>query len=75
MGRQSKSEERRTAILDAFERVVLREGYAGASQRKIAREAGVNQPMIHHYFSGGEELLDALLQRVVDRSVMMLWGL
>ncbi|MDX1456381.1 MAG: TetR/AcrR family transcriptional regulator [Marinobacter sp.] len=67
MARQSKSDEKRRQILDAFERVVLRDGYAGASQRKIAREAGVNQPMLHHYFSGGEEMLDALLERVVER--------
>lgn len=67
MGRPSKAEEKRQAILDAYETVILRDGYAQASQRKVAEEAGVNQPMIHHYFSGGEELLDALLQRVVDR--------
>ncbi|MDX1757053.1 MAG: TetR/AcrR family transcriptional regulator [Marinobacter sp.] len=67
MARQSKSDERRRQILDAFELVVLRDGYAGASQRKIAREAGINQPMLHHYFSGGEEMLDALLERVVER--------
>lgn len=67
MARQSKSEERREQILDAFERVVSRDGYAGASQRKIAREAGINQPMLHHYFSGGEAMLDALLERVVER--------
>ncbi len=67
MARQSKSDERRRQILDAFERVVLRDGYAGASQRKIAREAGVNQPMLHHYFSGGDAMLDAMLERVVER--------
>lgn len=67
MGRHSKSEEKRKIILDAFERVILREGYANASQRKIAKEAGMNQPMIHHYFSGGEEMLTAFLERVVNR--------
>lgn len=67
MGRPSKSEERRAEILDAFERVILRDGYAKASQRKIAEEAQVNQPMINHYFSGSEELLEAMLNRVMDR--------
>lgn len=67
MGRHSKSEEKRKIILDAFERVILRDGYANASQRKIAKEAGMNQPMIHHYFSGGEEMLEAFLERVVGR--------
>lgn len=67
MGRPSKSEEKRAHILDAFERVILRDGYAKASQRRIAEEAEVNQPMIHHYFSGSEELLEAMLNRVVER--------
>ena len=67
MGRKSKSDEKRQVILDAFESVIMREGYANASQRKIAEEAGVNQPMIHHYFSGGDELLSALLERITER--------
>jgi len=67
MGRPNKSEEKRQQILDAFERIILKEGYAKASQRKIAEEAKVNQPMIHHYFSGSDELLNALLKRVVSR--------
>lgn len=67
MGRPNKTEEKRTQILDAFERVILRDGYAKASQRRIAEEAQVNQPMIHHYFSGSEELLDAMLNRVMQR--------
>ncbi|GLQ30732.1 hypothetical protein GCM10007876_12110 [Litoribrevibacter albus] len=67
MGRPSKSEERREQILDAFERIILRDGYAKASQRKIAEEADLNQPMIHHYFSGQNELLDAFLARIISR--------
>jgi AcrR family transcriptional regulator len=67
MPRPSKTEERREQILDAFETVILRDGYAKASQRRIAQEAELNQPMIHHYFKGGESLLDALLERVVNR--------
>ncbi len=67
MGRPSKTEEKPEIILDAYERVILREGFGLASQRKIAEEAGVKQPMIHHYFSGGDDMIDALLQRVVER--------
>jgi AcrR family transcriptional regulator len=67
MGRKNKSEEKRLIILNAFESVILKEGFANASQRKIAEAAGVNQPMIHHYFSGGDELLGALLERITQR--------
>ncbi len=67
MGRRNQSEEKREQNFDAFQRVILRDGYSKASQRRIAKEAGVNQPMIHHYFSGGDEMLEALLKRVVRR--------
>ncbi len=67
MGRPSKAEEKRQTILDAYERVILREGFGLASQRKIAEEANVKQPMIHHYFGGSDDLIDALLDRVVER--------
>jgi len=67
MGRKNQSEEKREHILDAFETVILREGFANASQRKIAQEAGMNQPMIHHYFAGGDAMLEALLERITQR--------
>jgi len=67
MGRPSKVAEKRQIILDAYEEVILREGYGQASQRKIAEQAGINQPMIHHYFTGGDDMLDALIQRVIER--------
>ena len=67
MGRPNLSEEKREQILDAFEHVILRDGFAKASQRRIAQEAGMNQPMILHYFSSSEELLDSLLDRVIHR--------
>ncbi len=72
MGRPSKAEEKRQTILDAYERVILREGFGLASQRKIAEEAGVKQPMIHHYFGGSDDLIDALLNRVVERYMQAL---
>ena len=67
MGRPSKAQEKRQLILDAYENVILRVGYGQASQRRVAEEAGVNQPMLHHYFSGSEDMLDALMERVFDR--------
>lgn len=67
MGRPSKKLEKQQLILDAYEKVILREGYGHASQRKVADEAGMNQPMLHHYFDGSDDMLDALLKRVVNR--------
>ena len=67
MGRPSKKLEKQQLILDAYEKVILREGFGQASQRKVAEEANMNQPMLHHYFSGSDGMLDALLDRVVIR--------
>ncbi len=67
MGRPSKKLEKQQLILDAYEKVILREGYGQASQRKVADEANMKQPMLHHYFSGSDDMLDALLERVINR--------
>lgn len=52
-----------TAILAAGERAFAEYGYAGASMRGIARDAGVNQAMIAYYFGSKEGLLHAIMRR------------
>ena len=52
-----------TAILLAGERAFAEFGYAGASMRGIARDAGVNQAMIAYYFGSKEGLLHAIMRR------------
>lgn len=52
-----------TAILSAGERAFAEFGYAGASMRGIARDAGVNQAMIAYYFGSKEGLLHAIMRR------------
>lgn len=52
-----------TAILAAGERAFAEFGYAGASMRGIARDAGVNQAMIAYYFGSKEGLLHAIMRR------------
>lgn len=50
----------RTRLLDAAERVVLRDGPAAAGVNAIAKEAGVDKVLIYRYFGGARELLAAL---------------
>jgi AcrR family transcriptional regulator len=52
-------------ILDAAERLIAQQGYAGTSLRQIISEAGVNLAAVHYHFGSKEELLGA----VVDRKV------
>ena len=51
------------AIVAAGERAFAEYGYAGASMRGIARDAGVNQAMIAYYFGSKEGLLHAIMRR------------
>lgn len=53
----------RQKLLDATEAVVRAEGYAAASVRRVAREAGVTHQAVFYYFGSQDELLLALLRR------------
>ncbi len=65
------ADERRRQILDAALTLFARHGYAGTTTKAIAREAGITEGLIYHYFGGKAELLvelakqrSALLQQV-----------
>lgn len=58
------ADEKRTMLLDAAERAILAEGYAGASTRRIAEEAGLPLSLLHYHFGGKEGLLVAVVERV-----------
>src|SRR4051794_38881011 len=40
-------------------------GFAGATTRRIAEAAGLQQPSMFHYFRSKEELLEALVDRTL----------
>jgi AcrR family transcriptional regulator len=44
-------------------RVFARAGYAGASVRDVAREAGVAQGLLYNYYQGKQDLLAAVFRR------------
>src|SRR6476646_2569253 len=51
-------------ILDAARAVFVRRGTAGARMQEIAREAGVNQALLHYYFRSKERLSTAVFQQI-----------
>lgn len=61
--------DRRGAVLDAVERLVLREGVQAVSMRAIAKEAGVSLRLVQYYGSSKAELLDGALARLSERSL------
>ena len=50
-------------LLDATERVMRNEGYAAATSRRIAEEAGLKQQLVYYYFRSMDELLLAAFTR------------
>jgi AcrR family transcriptional regulator len=55
------------ALLDAAERLLLTEGYAAITTRRVAAEAGVNHGLVHYYFGSVENLLVRVLERFTTR--------
>jgi AcrR family transcriptional regulator len=51
------------SILNAAERVFGTHGYAGASMRTIADEAGVAQALLHYHYSTKDNLYAAVFER------------
>ncbi|MHC5903903.1 TetR/AcrR family transcriptional regulator [Streptomyces sp. S6] len=60
---------RRESLLDAAEAVLVAEGNAHASLRAIAVEAGVRIGHLQHYFPARADLIKAVLERSLDRSL------
>jgi AcrR family transcriptional regulator len=52
-------------ILDAAERLFAAHGFAGTSLRAVTKEAGVNLAAVHYHFGTKEDLLRAVLSRIV----------
>lgn len=50
-------------LLDASERVMRNEGYAAATSRRIAEEAGLKQQLVYYYFETMDDLLLATFTR------------
>jgi AcrR family transcriptional regulator len=72
-------------LLDAAELVMIQEGYAAVSSRRVAAQAGVNVALVYYYFVTMNDLFVALFRRGAERSLerqaqvlsspQPLWGL
>jgi len=62
----------RAVILDAAEKLMLSEGYAAVSIRRVATKAGLKHTLVHYYFPTTDDLLLAVYRRAVARSVDLL---
>ena len=60
---KEQTTDKKTAILDAAERLFAQNGYDSTSTREIAEQVGVNVAMIAYYFGSKENLLKAIIER------------
>jgi TetR/AcrR family transcriptional regulator, transcriptional repressor of bet genes len=57
---------RRRQLIDATIASIGRYGLADTTVQRISREAGVSSGIIHHYFGGKSELLEATMRRLLQ---------
>ncbi|WP_282151959.1 TetR/AcrR family transcriptional regulator [Ruegeria atlantica] len=66
MPRPSLKPQRSEEILDAYMTCVARYGLDGATQQRVAAEAGVKRPLLRHYLGNRDQMIEALNQHVAD---------
>ncbi|PGZ97368.1 TetR family transcriptional regulator [Bacillus pseudomycoides] len=62
-------EERRNEILDTAERLFVSKGYMKTTVNDILREIGIAKGTFYHYFKSKEEVMDAIILRIVNTDV------
>ncbi|GAA3273425.1 TetR/AcrR family transcriptional regulator [Paenarthrobacter aurescens] len=69
---ESKGALRKAALLDAAEQVLVTKGNANAAMRDFAAAAGVRIGHLQHYFPTRADLIRAVLERSLERSLQRL---
>ncbi|MFD0685812.1 TetR/AcrR family transcriptional regulator [Actinomadura fibrosa] len=70
-GRRPGPTETREAILAEARELFAEKGYDGASLRAIARAAGVDPALVHHFFGNKEGVFIEAMRFPVDPSVLL----
>jgi AcrR family transcriptional regulator len=64
-----ESSKTRALLLDATEQLLLEEGYASVSSRRVAAGADVKPALVHYYFPTMDDLFVALFRRGAERNI------
>ncbi|MGE2721959.1 TetR/AcrR family transcriptional regulator [Mycolicibacterium celeriflavum] len=65
-GRESAA---RSALIEATAQVMLEEGYAAATSRRVAARAGVKPALVHYYFPSMDDLFLAVLREGAEANL------
>lgn len=60
-------ETRRNEIIDTAEELFLSKGYEKATINDILKQIGIAKGTFYHYFKSKEEVMDAVIMRVVEK--------
>src|SRR6478736_4441687 len=69
--RRLGTEESKTRgqLLDAAEELMLDEGYAAVTSRRVAAKAGLKPQLVHYYFRSMDDLFLEVFRRRADANV------
>ena len=59
----------RAVLLDAAEQLILAEGYAAVSARRVAATAGLKHQLVHYYFRTMDDLFLAVFRRRAEKGL------
>jgi AcrR family transcriptional regulator len=59
----------RACLLDATEQLMLEDGYAAVSSRRVASKAGLKPQLVHYYFRTMDDLFLEVLQRRAEQNL------
>lgn len=64
------AKQRRESILKAVLIVLSERGYGGLTTARVARAAGITEPILYRHFSSKETMLRALLDEVIQKMMI-----
>jgi AcrR family transcriptional regulator len=62
----------RSRLLDAAEQLMLDEGYAAVTSRRVGRQAGISSQLVHYYFRTMDDLFLEMFRRRADENLARL---
>lgn len=62
----------RNLILEAASRIMVEEGYAAVSARRVAKDIEVNSALIHYYYPTLDDLFDAIHEEFMGKHIEIL---
>jgi AcrR family transcriptional regulator len=68
----AETSETRSRLLDVTEQIMLDDGYAAVSSRRIAKDAGFTPALVHYYFGTLDDLFLAVLRRRAEQQLARL---